>query len=348
MIVNYLFLFLQSSNANGGYKNLLLGFVVNGVQLFIALRMYRKYVRGKVPRFVDQSSKVFVITGSNTGIGFETAKALVKMNATVIMACRSIDKANDARQSILTATNCAPTKVIVLKLDLCGFDSVKKFVKEFKNLSMPLHGLINNAGIVMEERLLTQDGFEMVFTANHLSHFMLTLLLLPELEKTGGRVVNLTSSLHRLPSRFDFDNVMSEKSYEMFAAYSQSKLANVLFTRELNKRLKGKQSRVSCFAVHPGLVRTEFTKNMPLWMRIGNSLVMPLLSAVQKTPTQGAYCSVYAATEPSLVATGSPYKGGYFANSTLTEVSEAAQNMDAARKLWEVSEQLTGLKHDQW
>lgn len=128
---------------------------------------------------------MYIVTGSNTGIGFETAKALIKQGATVILACRSLDRANDARTKLLEATKVAPSKAIVIKLDLCGFDSVKKFVKEFKNLGLPLHGLINNAGIMMEERNLTQDGFEMVFTANHLSHFMLTLLLIKELEKTG-------------------------------------------------------------------------------------------------------------------------------------------------------------------
>jgi retinol dehydrogenase 12 len=173
---------------------------------------------------------------------------------------------------------------------------------------------------------------------------MLTLLLIPEIEKTGGRVINLTSSLHHLAKKFDFDDIMSEMRYEMFTTYAQSKLANILFTRELQKRLKVKNSPVCCFAVHPGLVRTEVTRNMKWWIQLGNQIAYPIMITLQKTPEQGAYCTLYAATNEEI--TKNPeYRGQYFVNSTLTKTSAAAENMEAAKKLWDLSLKLTGLSN---
>lgn len=288
---------------------------------------------------MNLDGKVYIITGANTGIGFETAKELVRMGATVIMACRDTNRANKARDDIIALTKCAPSKVLVIKLDLCGFDSVKKFVKEFRSKGLPLHGLINNAGLMMNERSLTQDGFEMVFTANHLSHFMLTNLLLPDLEKVGGRIVVLTSSLHKNCKKFNLDDVMSEKSYEMFATYSQSKLANILFIRELHRQLTLKNSKVTVNAVHPGLVRTEVTRHMSTFMQTGNALAAPFMWTVQKTPKQGASCSVHVATSPLLEGKS----GGYYFNSRNSPVGKAALDDEAARELWKISEKLTGL-----
>merc|ERR1711871_1141513 len=143
---------------------------------------------------------------------------------TIIMACRSVDKANQARDSIVKTTNCSPDKLIVLPLDLCDFKSVREFVKLFEDLKKPLNCLINNAGVMMEDRHETKDGFEMVFTANHLSHHLLTNLLLPYLNKTNGRIVVLTSALHRLPKKFNFDDIMAKNQYSLFGTYSQAKL----------------------------------------------------------------------------------------------------------------------------
>lgn len=201
-----------------------------------AYRMKKFYVSGMKYTTENLAGKVYIITGSNTGLGFETAKHIVSMGGTVILACRSVEKATLAKSSILQTTKCDVSKVFAIKLDLCGFDSVRKFVKEFRSLGLPLNGLINNAGVMMPERVLTQDGFETVFTANHLSHFLLTNLLLSELEKTSGRVINVTSTLHKSLTSFNFDDVMSVKNYSLFGTYSQSKLANILFTIELQKR----------------------------------------------------------------------------------------------------------------
>ena len=211
-------------------------FLLATASIYYAYRMKLHYVSGVKYSLEELDGKVFIVTGSNTGLGFETAKHIVAMGGIVILACRSPEKGKAAKDLILSSIKCSPTKVFALKLDLCGFDSVRKFVKEFKALGQPLHGLINNAGVMNRDRSLTQDGFEMVFTANHLSHFLLTNLLLPELEKTNGRVVNVTSTLHKTLRSFNFGDVMSERSYSLFGTYAQSKLANLLFTSELQKR----------------------------------------------------------------------------------------------------------------
>lgn len=260
------------------------------------------------------------------------------MNGTVVMACRSIDKAEIARNEIIKYSKCSESKVIISKLDLCGFDSVRKFVKDFKSKGLPLHCLINNAGVMNDTRSLTQDGFEIVFTSNHLSHFLLTNLLLPELEKVDGRVVNVTSSLHKLCKAFDFDNIMSQKEYTLFGTYSQSKLANILFTMELQNRLNNRNSKVTCNAVHPGCVRTEVTRNMNDYMRYGDMLATPFMKMLQKTPSEGAYCSIHVATSNELNNVG----GHYFMHCKSVKMGVAA-DADAAKKLWDISEKYTGL-----
>ena len=152
------------------------------------------------------------------------------------MACRSLDKAQTAREQIIKLTKCKQNKVIVLHLDLSNFKSVKHFVNEFQELKLPLHTLINNAGVMMSSRQETEHGLEKVFTVNYLSHFYLSNLLLPELEKTGGRIINLASTMHKILRNFNFDDVMSERSYSLFGTYAQSKLAMILFAKELQKR----------------------------------------------------------------------------------------------------------------
>jgi len=210
--------------------------VAGFVSIMLLFRSYEKYVAGVKPDTIDLNGKVYIVTGSNTGIGYETAKSLVEMGGTVVMACRSLDKAHEARDNIIRATQCSSTKIVVLQLDLCSFASVRKFAEDFKGLSMPLNCLINNAGLMMNDRETTKDGLEMVFTANHLSHFLLTNLLLAEITKTRGRVVILSSALHHIPKMFNFDDIMSEKNYSLFGTYSQSKLANILHAFELQRR----------------------------------------------------------------------------------------------------------------
>ena len=308
------------------------------LSLWFIFKSYDKYVRGRKYKIVDLSGKVYIVTGSNTGIGFETAKALAAMNATVILACRSKEKANGARDQILSQTKCPASKVVVLTLDLCDFDSVRKFVKDFLALGFPLHGLINNAGLMMNDRSVTKSGLEMVFTANHLSHFLLTNLLLPQLEKTKGRVVVLSSALHRMANSFDFDDMMAEKNYSLFGTYAQSKLANILFAFELQKRMKLKNNGITCNVVHPGCVRTEVTRNMSAFMRIGDMIATPFMKLIQKTPSQGAYCSVHVAIAEELEGVG----GKYFFNCKEGLLGPAATTGAASERLWKESEKLVG------
>ncbi len=318
---------------------------VNGLMVIINTYLlrntFRKYVCGvEYDKTIKCDNKVYIITGCNTGIGYETAKGIVLMGGTVVMACRSIDKANQARDSIINTTHCPPDKLIVLPLDLCDFTSVRGFVKLFEGLKKPLNCLINNAGVMMENRQETKDGLEMVFTANHLSHHLLTNLLLPHLNKTNGRVVVLTSALHRLPERFNFDDVMSKNQYSLFGTYSQAKLANVMFMKELQRRLELVGSRVTCNAVHPGCVRTDVTRNMNAFMRIGNTLAAPIMWTLQKTSEQGAYSSIYAATSPELTNKG----GIYLFHCSPTKVNIAALDLKDNDLLWRLSEEIVNGK----
>jgi len=263
------------------------------------------------------------------------------MGATVVMACRSPEKSEIARKQIINDTKCPESKVIFIKLDLCGFDSVKKFVREFENKVGTVHVLINNAGVMMNDRNLTQDGFELVFTSNHLSHFLLTNLLLPYLKKTNGRIINVASSLHKGAKSFNFDDVMSEHNYSLFGTYSQSKLANVMFTIELQKRLDKEKSKVTCNSIHPGCVQTEVTRHMSLLMRLGDAMAYPIMILLRKTPLQGAYSSIYAAISKDLEGKG----GLYLFHCKNIPVSKAALDDDANLKLWDLSAKLTGVKN---
>ena len=310
------------------------------VAMWYIFSSYDRYVRGLKYATVDLSGKVYIVTGSNTGIGFQTAKALAKMSATVILACRSREKAISAKNQIVQETNCAPSKIVALDLDLCDFDSVRQFVKDFEALGFPLHCLINNAGLMMNERSVTKAGLEMNITANHLSHFLLTNLLLKFLENTKGRVVVLSSALHRMAKSYDFDDMMAEKNYSLFGTYAQSKLANILFAFELQKRMEAKKTGVTCNVVHPGCVRTEVTRNMNAFMRIGDQIAAPFMKLIQKTPEQGAYCSVHVATAKELEGIG----GKYYFNCDEGILGPAAKLGTESERLWKESEKLVGLK----
>jgi len=186
---------------------------------------------------------------------------------------------------------------------------------------------------------------EMNFTANHLSHFLLTNLLLPHLQAnpTGNsRVVTLTSSVHHVATKgIQFDDLMFTQGYEMFACYGHSKLANILFVKELQTRLdnaKEKKAKVFSYAVHPGCVRTEVTRNMSAFMQIGNAMATPIMIFLQKTPSEGAYCTLHVLLNDHSEAE----KGGYFFHGQAVSSSKISYDMKMAKRLWEVSEELTG------
>eukprot|EP01031_Cornospumella_fuschlensis_P042967 gene42967-52511_t len=261
--------------------------LLNLVHLGFIQHLRGKYVHGKKYEEVDLTGKVYIVTGANTGIGYETAKHLVRMNGTVIMACRSADRAQEAKDKIIREIQCAPSKIIFVSLDLSSLASVRAFAQKFLDLKLPLHALILNAGLMLHSRSETVDGFESNFQCNHLGHFLLTQLLLGALRSTSGgaRVVTLTSVLHKFPKRYVIEDVNSKKGeYEMFRVYQQSKLANIIFTKELHRRYGGGPNGLFVCSVHPGCVRTEVTRNMSPLMRWGDFLAAPVLSLLQKTP----------------------------------------------------------------
>lgn len=338
------FKYLIKSHSKHQHKPEVVIFLSIGISFFILLivrNVYLTYVKGKVFKILDLGGKVYIITGSNTGIGFETSREIVRMGGVVIMACRTPKKAEEAKADILRSTGKDTTKIIVMQLDLSSFKSVRKFVEDFHDKGMPLHCLINNAGAFQEKRSLTEDNIEACFQSNHLSSFLLTHLLMKDLEKTGGRIVNLTSSLHKKPRAFNFSDYMSENNFTTFGAYEQSKLANVMTTIEQSNRLaqSSPRSKVTCNCVHPGIVKTEVSRNLGAFLYYGQLLATPILMFMQKTPLQGAYCSIYAATSPDLEG----ICGLYLQESDVAEVGRGATRPDDNKKLWELSEQLTGI-----
>lgn len=214
----------------------------------------------------DQSNKLFVITGSNSGLGYHTAMAIAKQNGKVILACRTESKGEEAKQNILKEAPNA--QVEVMKLDLSSFASIKEFVNSFKAKYDSLDVLVNNAGIMaLPTRELTKDGLEMQIGTNHFGHFLLTSLMFPLL-KQSGRVVNHASSAHMFAGRGWPKNDLLSENYDAWRAYGNSKAANLLFTYELNRRLQrsGNPKNIMCIAVHPGYSATNLqTGRFPLW-----------------------------------------------------------------------------------
>lgn len=272
--------------------------------------------------------KVAIVTGSNTGIGKETARGLAQRGATVVLACRDVAKAGAARDDIARSTG--RTDVEVEALDLGSTASIRAFAARFKEKHARLDVLVNNAGVWATSRGTTSDGFESTFGVNHLGTFLLTQELLPLLKSSApSRVVVLSSALH-YRGKMAWDDLQYERrKYSGTAAYNQSKLANVLFTIALARRLEG--TKVTVNAVHPGVVATELARNFP-------SLLMKIASLFMLTPERGAACSLHVATAPEL----SGVTGQYFEKSRIKAAAKAALDEAAQERLWELSERLLG------
>ena len=273
-------------------------------------------------------SKIIVITGANSCIGKETARSLAAMGHTLVMACRHPERAEAARRDIAATTGS--DKVRVMTLDLASFRSIHAFAEAFAGSFDHLDVLINNAGLIPFKKLLTEDGFEMQIGVNHLGHFLLTRLLMPQLKAAGyARVINVASMMHRL-GKIDFDSFRGEKSYGFMKAYGQSKLANVLFTRELARRYK--DDGIVAFSLHPGAVATNIA---------GRGLVRRTLYRLMGghlSPQRGARTSIYLASEPDI----EEYSGSYFNEHCKVKPGSTLSNdMDLAARLWDESEKLT-------
>ncbi|XP_043933846.1 retinol dehydrogenase 13-like isoform X2 [Protopterus annectens] len=303
----------------------------------IGLVFLRRWFAGGVCKNKARlDGKTVIVTGANVGIGRETAKDLAKRGARVILACRNLEQAAKAADEIRKESGNG--NVTTKHLDLSSLASVRRFAKDVQESESALHILINNAGIMMCPKWKTEDGFEIQFGVNHLGHFLLTNLLLDLLKKSApSRIINVSSLAHE-KGKIHFDDINLDKDYEPRKSYGQSKLANVLFTRELAVRLAG--TGVSVYSLHPGVVRTELGRHIfptfALWKRM---LGAPLLLFMMKTPLQGAQTTIHCATadDKDLIS------GTYFSDCAPKEPAPQAKDDEAARKLWELSAQMVGL-----
>lgn len=290
------------------------------------------------------AGKTAVITGANSGIGLEAAKILAGKGALVVMAVRNIEKGNQARDAILQIHSQA--KVEVMKIDLADLESIRAFAESFAMKFESLDLLINNAGVMVPPHSKTKDGFELQFGSNHLGHFALTGLLLPLLKKTpGSRVVTVSSLAHKGASIF-FDNLDGSKGYQPMKFYGQSKLANLMFARELDKRLKENGLDIKSLACHPGISSTNLFK---FGKKEAPKFFKALMDRFLQSAEMGALPTVYAATEGSLKGGeyigpgGKKRRSGYPALDTPHPV---ANDQQTAERLWDISEKLTGVKFD--
>jgi len=275
--------------------------------------------------------RVVLITGGNAGIGKETAVALASVGARVVFTARDEARGSDARTEIRTRSGS--DEVEVMPLDLARFASVRDFAKRWGDEHDQLDVLVNNAGLILNSRRQTDDGYEMTFQVNHLGPLLLTQLLRDQLVAgDDARVVNVASDAHSSARRgLDFDDLQSTRHYRGFRVYGKTKLANILFTRELARRWA--DTGVTANAVHPGFVASSFGRDGDTG-RFG-ALLFPLLKPFALSAEQGARTQVYVASAPELAG----ITGGYWVKSAPATPSAAAQD-DAARHLWDVSEQL--------
>ena len=289
----------------------------------------------------DQKGKRFLITGGNSGIGLEAAKILAGKNADVIIAARNPDK---GKAAVAEVKLCGPGKIDLVSLDLADLSSVRDAAAQVAQDYGPLDALIDNAGIMQTPKQKTADGFEMQLGTNHLGHFLFAGLLYPRVREAKGRIVTLSSIAHKF-GRIRFDNLMLERGYDPTTAYTQSKLANLLFAMELDRRLSAADEPVASIACHPGYSDTALQSTGPNALLAG---FYKFSNAIFAQPAKlGAYPTVLSAADPRAQA------GGYYGPTGIFDtrgpvgdavVERRALNEDVARRLWEVSEELVGFE----
>lgn len=290
----------------------------------------------------SQKGKIAIVTGANSGIGYETVKGLAMKGAKVIMACRSLKKAEEAKADILK--DIPEADLVVMQLELDDLSSVRKFAESYKQQYKELHLLINNAGIMIPPFSKTKDGFESQMGVNYFSHFLLTSLLFELLDNTPeSRVITLSSIAHK-KGQINFDNLNSEKGYAKMGAYGQSKLACLMFAFELQRRIEKANSHVKSLAAHPGVSNTNLGKYFPVLLK----LIIPILAPfITHPPAKASLPSLYAAL-------GTDVNGGDFLGPTgrkemigmpgKVKAEAHAYDKETAKKLWEVSEKLVHQK----
>jgi len=296
-----------------------------------------------------QRGRTAVITGANTGLGFETARVLAARGAQVVLACRDLGQAKEAAVRILSGSPAAaevvPADLHAVRLDLASLASVREAAEEIAAAYGPVDLLINNAGVMMTPFRRTADGFELQLGVNNLGHFALTGLLLGRmLGREGSRVVTVSSNGHK-SGRIDFDDLQSQRRYRRMAAYYQSKLANLMFTYELQRRLAAAQAQTQAFAAHPGKARTKLIRYLPAWMRWEDLVIEQPLG---QSAAMGARATLRAAADPA--ACGGEYygpggRGELRGHPRPVASSERARDVEAQQRLWRESERLTGVSY---
>jgi NAD(P)-dependent dehydrogenase (short-subunit alcohol dehydrogenase family) len=308
-----------------------------------------KWTAEQIP---SQAGKTALITGANSGIGYQAALELARHGAHVLLGCRNEAKGRAALERLLRearGTNAEGASAEVVQLDMASLASIRAFAAAFLGRGIALDLLINNAGVMaLPKRELTEDGFERQFGTNHLGHFALTGLLLPALlAAPAPRVVTVASLAHRT-GKIEFDNLQRERGYEGWDAYNASKLANILFAKELDRRARAAHSRLLSLAVHPGVSTTSIFENGPGTMNLKAIMVRVLAPVLMQNDEAGALPTLYAATSPD--AQGGEYigpEGVQELKGSPVVVQPRPQALDVAvgERLWAVSEELTGVHY---
>ncbi|KAJ9586334.1 hypothetical protein L9F63_020042, partial [Diploptera punctata] len=299
-----------------------------------------KILNGKCRSKARLDGKTAVVTGCNTGIGKETVLDFVKRGARVVMACRDLKKAEEAAEDIRKQTSGLEGigEIVVTRLDLGSLASVRECAKHLLRTEPKINLLINNAGVMGCPEGRTEDGFETHLGINHLGHFLLTCLLLPRILRSApARIVAVSSIAHRTGD-MDFDDLNWEKSFNTTKSYGRSKLANILFAKELARRLEG--TEVTTYALHPGVVSTELARNFDKgYFRGATWIWNTVISLFIKSPQQGAQTTIYCAVEESL----SKESGLYYSRSGDKVPTAIARDGEVAKRLWTESAKMVGL-----
>jgi NAD(P)-dependent dehydrogenase (short-subunit alcohol dehydrogenase family) len=307
-----------------------------------------KWTAADIP---DQSGRLAVVTGANSGLGRITSRELARAGAHVVMTARDAGRGEEALDAV--RADVADAQVELASLDLADLSSVREFARRFADSREGLDILVNNAGVMALPRRETADGFEMQIGTNHLGHFALTGLLLERLlARPEPRVVTVSSGAHRM-GKIDFDDLQGERGYRRWGAYGQSKLANLLFARELQRRAEDAGSPLRSVAAHPGYAATNLQSaasrtDKGLASRVGGAVMAVTNRVLAQSDEMGALPLLYAATVPDVP--GGAYVGPdrmfeQRGHPTLVGSSKEGQDMDTARRLWEVSEELTGVNY---
>nr|XP_053631917.1 retinol dehydrogenase 11-like isoform X1 [Cherax quadricarinatus] len=331
----------RTSQAANMVGSMVVNGVATGVVLTLAVKFVYRYQSGRCTSKTRLVGKTAIVTGASAGIGKVTARDLAQRGARVILACRNVEKAATVAEDIKKTTG--NKDVVVRQVDTSDLTSVRKFAKDILNTETALHILVNNAGLNgFDTKKLTADGLELTMATNHFGPFLLTNMLLGLLKASGpSRVVNVSSVVYTYGSSLNVDDLNYEKNKYpgSFISYSQSKLANILFTRELAEKLRG--TAVTANSLHPGIVATEM-----IWKgeaRLSNYFFGPLIWFLGKDAELGAQTTIYLAVSDEV----NNVTGKYFVDCKESDISDLAKDAGLAKKLWEASEQIVKLKPEE-